>query len=73
MMPLAQVPPGARVRVIAIRGGSHLVNRLFQMGLTPGTIVEVIRNDVGPIVISFRGVTMGIGRGVAMRIFVEPA
>lgn len=58
---------------MAIRGGSHLVNRLFQMGLTPGTIVEVVRNDVGPIVISFRGVTIGIGRGVAMKILVEPA
>ena len=73
MMPLVQVPPGAKVRVVAIRGGSHLVNRLFQMGLTPGTVVEVVRNDVGPIVISFRGVTIGIGRGVAMKILVEPA
>lgn len=73
MMSLVQVPPGTKVRVVTIRGGSHLVNRLFQMGLTPGTIVEVVRNDVGPIVISFRGITMGVGRGVAMKILVEPA
>lgn len=73
MMPLVQVPPGTRVKVVAIKGGSHLINRLFQMGLTPGTIVTVVRNDIGPIVISFRGVTIGIGRGVAVKILVEPA
>ncbi len=70
---LDTLPPGTRARIIDIRGGRGIIYRLYQMGFTPGSIVEVVANyGYGPIVIRIRGVETAIGRGVARKIFVEP-
>ncbi len=71
-VPLSALPRGSRALVVSIRGGRGLVNRLMQMGITPGTIIEVIDNTAGPIMIKVRGVTIALGRGVASKIFVRP-
>ncbi len=72
MVPLSKLPPYSRGRIVNIMGGRGLVTRLMQMGFTPGSIVEVVRNDYGPILVRVRGVTVAIGRGMANKIFVEP-
>ena len=70
---LDMLPPGARARVVDIRGRGGWIYRLYQMGLTPGIIVEVVANyGRGPIIIRVRGIEIAIGRGVARRILVAP-
>ena len=43
------------------------------MGLTPGTEIKILKSAPfhGPIEICVRGSNLAIGRGVAMKIFVE--
>ena len=72
-MELARAPQGARVRVIAVYGGPGLQRRLMEMGLVPGSIVEVVNNNRGPVIVRVRGVLIALGRGMASRIIVEPA
>ncbi len=72
MITLADLPPGARARVLYIAGGFGARRRLMEMGFTPGSIVEVISNFPGPILVMVRGTRVAIGRGVARKIIVQP-
>lgn len=70
---LARMPPGSKARIVAVYGGPGLQRRLMEMGLVPGSLVEVVNNNRGPIIVRVRGVLIAIGRGMASRILVEPA
>jgi len=72
VLTLDKVPVGVKVKVVSVLGGYGIVNRLMQMGLTPGTIVEVL-NNMGPIIVRVRGITIALGRGMARKIIVERA
>ena len=72
MIPLSQLPPGTRARVINVASGAGGIRRLIYMGLLPGVEVTVVYNPgIGPIVVRFRGMTVSIGRGLANKILVE--
>lgn len=72
MASLDEVPEGAKAVVVdVVESGSGLRKRLLEMGLTPGTVVEVVRNERGPLVIRVRGATVALGRGLARRVIVE--
>ncbi len=71
-VPLTSLPPGAKARVVGIAGGYGAVRRLLEMGITPGTIIEVVQVLPGPIVVRVRGTLVALGRGIAQKILVEP-
>ncbi len=70
-VPLDEIPPGSRARIVQVFAGPRLSMRLYEMGLTPGTIVEVVANYRGPILVRARGVTIALGRGMAKKVLVE--
>ena len=46
--------------------------RLTKMGLFPGSILRVIRNDCGsPLIVSSGDGWLAIGRAIALKIMVE--
>ncbi len=73
VVPLASVPEGGCARVKFLRGGRVLVQRLADMGLSPGTVVRVVKSAPfsGPIEICARECNLALGRGVASKIFVS--
>ena len=73
MMPLTMVSPGERVRMIAIRGGHTVRKRLADLGLTPGTVLQVVQANVhGPLIIAVKNdARLALGRGMAHKIQVE--
>ena len=69
---LLSLSAGDEGEVVSIRGGRGMVQRLMDMGLTPGTRVVVIRKaPFGPLEISVRGYHLALGRGIANRIWVK--
>jgi DtxR family Mn-dependent transcriptional regulator len=70
---LSNLRPGERGCVAFIRGGGRACQRLLDMGLTPGTTIQVMNAAPfrGPMEISVRGTTIALGRGLAAHIFVE--
>lgn len=70
--PLEDLKQEEKAKVAFIIGGRRLVRRLTEMGLTPGTEITVLRSApfLGPIEISLRGVSLALGRGVALKVFV---
>ena len=73
IMPLMDLRVGQKGIVALIRGGRGMIQRLTDMGLTPGTEIRILKSAPfhGPIEICVRGSNLAIGRGVAMKIFVE--
>lgn len=71
-VPLTALRAGMVGRVVAIQGGRGLVMRLYQMGFTPSTVVRVISNNAGPVIVEVRNTTVALGRGMASKILVEP-
>jgi len=73
MMPLAMVSPGQDVRLIAIHGGQRLRKRLADLGLNLGMTVQVLHcNAQGPLLLAVKDSRLALGRGMALKIFVEP-
>jgi len=73
VIPLTALAPNRKGRIAFIRGGVSVVRRLSDLGLTPGTVISVVRVAPlrGPIEIHVRGCNLVIGRGIAQKIFVE--
>ena len=72
MMPLAYVPTGRQVRVIEVRAGKGLAIRLAEMGIFPGVVVRVVSDfSRGPVVVEKKGMRIGLGRGIAFKIWVQ--
>lgn len=71
MVPLSEINPGTRVRVIEVSAGKGLKFRLEQLGLFPGSLIEVLTNDRGHVLVRARGAIISLSKGIASRIFVE--
>ena len=68
-MTLDQLRPGERAIVQAVAGqGAN--RRLYDLGLLPGTEVEVIASHPfhGPLVVKAQDAVVAVGRGLARRI-----
>lgn len=73
-MPLTMATPGEDVKLVAIHGGRGIRQRLADMGLTPGTVLQVVQtNGWGPLIVAFKeDARLALGRGMAHKIMVEP-
>lgn len=73
VIPLTALAPNRKGRIAFIRSGVGVVRRLSDLGLTPGTVISVVRVAPlrGPVEIHVRGCNLIIGRGIAQKIFVE--
>ncbi|GAI14288.1 unnamed protein product [marine sediment metagenome] len=70
---LTSLLDGQKGVISFIGGGRGASQRLADLGLTPRTEVTVVRSALfrGPLMVSVRGTTLAIGRGVAARVFVR--
>jgi len=69
---LLDAPEGSRVVVREVLSpGQGVIRRLLEMGLVPGTELEVVRNRWGPVIVRVRGYTVAVGRGLARKVLVE--
>lgn len=71
---LAELPLGRRARVRGLSGQGALRRRLMEMGVLPGTEVEVVRvAPLGdPLEVRLRGYSLSIRREDARIVQVEP-
>lgn len=68
---LAQLKSGEKGKVKKIGAGKCAVKRLYEMGLNVGANFEVVKNDVGPIIVSLFGNNIAVGRCLAQKIDVS--
>ena len=71
-IPLMMLPPGKEGRVVEVRGGQGMRQRLSSMGIHPGQNISLIRGQSGgPVIVKVQESRVGIGRGMAHRVMVK--
>jgi ferrous iron transport protein B len=71
---LNEIKPQQKGIVKRLLGNRHFISRLAALGFTPGTMIEMIRNNShGPILVKVRGVQVALGKGEARHIQVKLA
>ena len=73
VVPLTSLLDGQKGIVSFIGGGRGASQRLTDLGLTPRTEITVVKSALfrGPLMVSVRGTTLAIGRGIAAKVFVR--
>src|SRR3989304_3142595 len=73
LVSIGNLKQGQCGKISFIRGGHNILQRLLDMGLTPGTKICVARVAPlgGPVELSFRGSKLALGKGVASKVFVD--
>ena len=71
MVNLKQVPTGARVKLVSIKGGRNMVRRLLALGLSVGNELDVLHRRGHGVVVARDGNRVALGGGVAERLFME--
>ena len=73
LVSINKLKDGQNGKISFIRGGHKVLQRLLDLGLTPGTKIRVARVAPlnGPIVVSVRSSKLAIGKGIASKVFVE--
>ncbi|KAF0110234.1 MAG: ferrous iron transport protein A [Chloroflexi bacterium] len=70
--PLSEIKTGDQVTLFSIKVGRELTSRLTSLGLTPGTVIEVLQNfGRGPLIVNVRGTHVALGRREAARLLVQ--
>ena len=69
--PLSLAREREKVEVVEIRSGRNAYSRLIAMGIVPGEVYEVVKAPPGPIVLKNGERRIGIGFGMANKIFVR--
>jgi len=71
-MSLSDLKEKEKAKIVKIQGGIGIIQRLMDLGLTYGTVVQIDRNfGRGPIIVSVRNTDIALGRGIARKIWVE--
>ena len=73
-VPLDQLGPGERGTILRVEGEPSVARRLMELGLVPGTEIEVVRRaPLGdPVELLARQVHLSLRRSEASRIHVAP-
>lgn len=71
VMPLTALKPGRPAWVARVDAGCGLVGRLTALGLVPGTAVEVLSANGGPLLLSVLGSRLMLGCGMAAKVLVR--
>jgi DtxR family Mn-dependent transcriptional regulator len=73
LVSICSLKEGDQGRVSFIRGEHKVLQRLLDMGLTPGTNVNVVRIAPlkGPIEVNVRGSKVALGQDIASNVFID--
>lgn len=71
-MPLTMLSEGKDCRIREVRAGKDLKRRLTEMGFTPSSSVRLIGCQKGNLLVSVNGTRYALGKGMAMKIMIEP-
>lgn len=74
VLPLDLMRSGESGEIVQLRGGHGVTRRLAELGLVPGSRVDVVGDagGRGPVLVKTNGTKIGIGRGMARRVVVRP-
>jgi len=73
LVSICHLKEGQCGKISFIRGGHNVLQRLLDMGLTPGAKICVVRVAPlgGPVELLVRSSRLALGKGIASKVFVD--
>ncbi len=72
VIPLTTAYPDTKVKVVSLTGGRGFQQHLIDMGMSVGSVIEVIKpGSPGPFLIAAGETRLAVGAGMAKRIMVS--
>jgi len=69
-IPLNSIGVGKYAEVNNVMGGELMCKKLMEMGVNKGNVIEMVRNDAGPLIIKVGEMRLVLGRGMAQKVMV---
>ena len=69
--PLNAMASGKFAEVDKLEGGEILGKKLMEMGMYKGSLIEIVKNDAGPLIIKIGQTKVVLGRGMAQKVVVK--
>lgn len=70
-IPLNAISIGRYAEIKNVDGGEMMCKRLMEIGVNKGAVIEVIRNDAGPLIVALGQSRFVLGRGMAQKVMVQ--
>ncbi|NLD47520.1 MAG: ferrous iron transport protein A [Clostridiaceae bacterium] len=70
-MPLTMLPIGKEAVINACRAKDATKKFLEGLGIIPGTVISVVSEMGGNLIVSIKGSRVAINRGIAQQLMVE--
>ncbi|MCC4767183.1 ferrous iron transport protein A [Methanosarcina sp. DH1] len=71
-IPLPMLSEGKDCKIREVLAGKDLKRRLTEMGFTPSSSIRLIGCERGNLLVNVNGARYALGKGMAMKIMVEP-
>ncbi len=68
---LASLNKDEECKIVEIDRCGHAQKRLYELGLYKSANVKMLKNDVGPVIISISGCKLALGRNLAKHIQIS--
>lgn len=68
---LTMAPPHSDLRVEKIVGDTQLTRRIAEVGITPGSSIQVVQRNGQALIVKRGELRLALGGGMAQRIFVS--
>lgn len=67
------IKPGQKAKVIEVKGGWGLRQKLSELGILPDQVVTISNSSLwrGPVLVEVNANEVALGRGVARKVVVE--
>ena len=70
-IPLNAIGIGKSVEINRLEGGELMCKKLMEMGMNTGAIIEIVKNDIGALIIKVGETRLVLGRGMAQKVIVR--
>jgi ferrous iron transport protein A len=72
IIPLCELPIGARAKVVSLESSGNTRRRLLDLGLVPSAVIEAVRRSPAgdPVAYRIRGAVIALRREEASRVLV---
>jgi len=71
VLPLTMLAVHRPARIVEVRAGHRLKERLAGLGLVPGNTVEILNDSGGPLLLAVGDARLALGRGMAHKVLVR--
>ena len=70
-IPLNAIGSGKCAKVNSLEGGEIMCKKLMEMGMNTGSLIQMVKNDAGALIVKIGETRLVLGRGMAQKVIVN--